>query len=116
MSFVYQPRELGRARTLSAVSGLVLMAVALWFPRESLLNGAGVLIAMVVLVGVRNSGSTMTTAWISLFTALCCIAGGFLVSYDKRLSQIFAVLGIGQVIFLAAFHLRSYWKRKSATE
>jgi membrane protein DedA with SNARE-associated domain len=114
MSFVYQPRELGPARTLSAISGLILLGVALWFPRESLLYGAGVLIAMVVLMGVRNSSSTMTTAWISLFTALCCITGAFMASYDKRLSEIFSVIGIGQVVFLAAFHLRSYVRRKQA--
>jgi hypothetical protein len=112
MSSFYQPRELGRARTLIAVAGLVLLSVALWFPRSSLLYGAGVLIGLTVLVGVRNSSSTMSIAWISLLTTACCVAGAFSISASKTLSLILSLVGIALAICLAGWHLSVLLKKR----
>jgi hypothetical protein len=112
MSTFFQPRDLGLARTLIAVAGLALLSAALWFPRESLLSGAGVLLAMTVLVGVRNSDSTVATAVLSLLASACCITGGFLVSYHKTLSQIVSLVGVALVVWLGVFHFRSYLRRR----
>jgi hypothetical protein len=112
MSIIYQPRELGPARTLIAVAGLILVSLVLWFPKGSLLHGAGVLVSMLILVGVRNPASTMATAWISLLTAATCIAAGFLFNYQSTISQLLAFVGIGLAIILGMFHLTCYLKRR----
>ena len=112
MSAFFKARDLGWARTLIAVAGLVLLALALWFPRSSFLYGAGVLIGFAILVGVRNSRSTMSTAWTSLLTTACCIAGAFLTGTNKVLSLILSCVGIALAICLGVWHLSVLVKKR----
>jgi hypothetical protein len=112
MSTVYQPRELGPARTLIAVAALILVSLVLWFPKGSLLHSAGVLVSMLILVGIRNPASTMATAWISVLTAATCIAAGLLFNYQSTMSRLLSFVGIGLAISLGIFHLSCYLKRR----
>jgi hypothetical protein len=105
MSIFYLTRNLGRARTLIAVAGVVLLALALWFPRSSFLYGTGVLISFAILVGVRNHRSTMSTAWASLLAMACCVAGAFLTHTSKTLSLTLSLLGVALAVCLGVWHV-----------
>lgn len=112
MSIFYPTGDLGRARTVIVVAGVALLSVALWFPRTSILYGAGVLISFAILVGVKNSKSTMSTAWLSILTTACCVTGAFLTSASATLSLILSLLGVALAIYLAAWHLNFLLKKR----
>ena len=114
MNLTYYNRHSGFARTVIVTSGLALLSVALWFPRSSLLHGAGVLIALIVLVGVKNSNTTVATAWVCLSTVTFCIVGSFLANYDKSLSQMVSIVGVICAMWAGVLHLRSHLKAGAA--
>ena len=108
-------KSLDRPRTVILISGLALLSTALWFPKESLLHGAGVLIGLIVLVGVRYGASSMTAAWISSSTAIFCIAGSFVATYDRNVSLALSILGALLAVLTGIVHVKSYVQHKNRT-
>jgi hypothetical protein len=98
--------EHNRPAQVVLIVGLILASASFWFPKESVLHGAGGgTIGIVFVFFALSSPCTWLLALCSVVATSLCMIAGFGYSYFKDAGKVFSVLGAGFALIALAVYL-----------